>query len=79
MRKVLGQAVFPILRSDRLMGPAYTERRKRMVDQKAKVAAMRKLLVMIWALQRSGEAFDPDRVFTCLSRYAPTSGVRRAA
>lgn len=50
------------------MGPAYAERRKRMVDQKAKAAAMRKLLVVVWAVHRSGTAFDAERVFSCQSQ-----------
>ena len=41
LRKVLSQAVFPVLRGDRLLGARYAERRKRMVEQKARVAAMR--------------------------------------
>ena len=73
LRKVLGQAVFPVLRGDRLLGEAYAERRERMVEQKARVAAMRKLLVMVWGAHRSaaaGVAFDPARVHVCQSQYA---------
>jgi transposase len=77
LRKVLGQAVFPITRRDRLMGPGYDERRKRMAEQKARVAAMRKLLVVIWAVQTKRQAFEPSRVFVCESRFKPRH--RRAA
>lgn len=73
LRKVLGQAVFPVLRGDRLLGERYAERRERMPEQKARVAAMRKLLVMVWGAQRSaaaGVAFDPARVHRCQSEYA---------
>jgi transposase len=73
LRKVLGQAVFPVLRGDRLLGERYAERRKRMPEQKARVAAMRKLLVMLWGAHRSaaaGVAFDPARVHVCQSEYA---------
>jgi transposase len=71
LRKVLGQAVFPVTRCDRLMGPGYDERRKRMAEQKARVAAMRKLLVVIWAVQTRRQAFDPSRVFVCESQFRP--------
>ena len=74
LRKVLGQAVFPVLRGDRLLGEAYAEQRKRMPEQKARVAAMRKLLVVIYGAHRAsvtrGEPFDPARVHLCQSQYA---------
>ena len=70
LRKVLGQAVFPALRGDRLFGERYAERRKRMPEQKARVAAMRKLLVMVWGAHRSGGPFDPARVYASESAYA---------
>jgi hypothetical protein len=58
----------------------YAERRKRMPERKAKVAAMRKLLVLVYGAQRSnarGERFDARRVYCCAttdgggSQYAP--------
>ena len=70
---MLGQAVFPVLRGDRLLGEAYAERRQRMPEQKARVAAMRKLLVVIYGVHRSDRAgvpFDPARVHLCQSQYA---------
>ncbi len=70
LRKVLGQAVFPVLRGDRLLGTRYAERRERMVEQKARVAAMRKLLSVVWGAHRSDEPFDPARVYVCQSQYA---------
>lgn len=73
LRKVLGQAVFPVLRGDRLFGERYAERKKRMPEQKARVAAMRKLLVMLFGVHRSARAgvpFDPVRVHLCQSQYA---------
>ena len=57
LRKVLGQAVFPVLRGDRLLGARYAERRERMVEQKARVAAMRKLLATSGA---PSEAVSPS-------------------
>lgn len=73
LRKVLGQAIFPLLRGDRLLGPRYAERRGRMPERKAKVAAMRKLLVLVYGAHRSqarGERFDAQRVYCCQSQYA---------
>ena len=73
LRKVLAQTIFPLLRRDRLLGTRYAERRARMPERKAKVAAMRKLLVMLFGVQRSharGEVFDAERVYCCQSRYA---------
>ena len=70
LRKALGQAVFPVLRGDRLLGVRYAERRERMVEQKARVAAMRKLLTMVWGAHRSAAPFDPARVHVCQSQYA---------
>ena len=73
LRKVLAQAVFPLLRGDRLLGARYAERRKRMPERKAKVAAMRKLLVVVYGAQRSGlrgEPFEAGRVYRCQSQYA---------
>jgi hypothetical protein len=69
------------LRSDRLLGERYAERRKRMPEQKARVAAMRKLLVLVYGAQRSsarGEAFDAARVYCCQSQYR-SSGQYAAA
>ncbi len=69
LRKVLGQAVFPVLKGDRLLGARYAERRERMVEQKARVAAMRKLLAVVWGAHRSRDPFDPVRVHVCPSQY----------
>lgn len=70
LRKVLAQASYPLLRRDRLLGEPYAERCQRMTSTKAKVAAMRKLLTMVWGAHRSAEPFDPARVHCCLSQYA---------
>ena len=70
LRKVLGQAVFPLLRGDRLLGARYAERCRRMKRTQATVAAMRKLLVVVWGAQRSAVPFDPARVHRCASEYA---------
>lgn len=70
LRKVLGQTVFPVLRRDRLYGPYYHKKRQGgMEAQKAKVAVMRKFLGVVWALTRSGEAFDIERFHRSESQY----------
>ena len=70
LRKVLGQAVFPILRGDRLFGERYAEQCKRMKPTQAMVAAMRKLLTVVWGAHRSAAAFDPAHVHRCASQFA---------
>lgn len=70
LRKVLSQAIFPLLRRDRLYGPYYAEKRRQgLCDQKAKVAVMRKFLGVIWSLALSGEPFDLDRFGMSESQY----------
>lgn len=71
LRKVLGQATFPLLRKKHLYGPYYHRktREEGMPPQKAKVAVMRKFLEMLYALVRSGEAFDERRFGLCESQY----------
>ena len=70
LRKVLSQAVFPLLRGDRLYGPYYAEKRRQgMCHQKAKVAVMRKFLGVLWSVARSGETFDLDRFRLSESQY----------
>jgi len=62
LRKSVAQATFPLLRQDRLFGPFYQRKRDAgMCAQKAKVALMRKFLVMVYAMSRSGEPFDRHR------------------
>ena len=69
LRKVLGQTAFPLLRGDRLLGARYAERCRRMKSTQATVAAMRKLLTVVWGAHRSAAAFDPVRVHVCQSQY----------
>ena len=79
LRKVLGQAVFPLLRGDRLLGARYAERCQRMKRTQAAVAAMRKLLVLVWGAQRSAAAFDASRVHVCQSQYGRPASPALAA
>lgn len=76
LRKVLGQMTFPLLRRIHLYGAYYHEKVKQgMLQQKAKVAVMRKFLCLVYAMAQSGEGFDPERFGTCESQYR----TRRAA
>ena len=62
LRKAVAQATFPLLRRDRLLGPYYTKKRTEgMCAQKAKVAVMRKFLVMVYSLSLSRETFNMAR------------------
>lgn len=71
LRKVLGQATFPLLRREHLYGPYYHRktREEGKPAQKVKVAVMRKFLCMLYSLTGSGEAFDIERFTRCESQY----------
>jgi len=74
LRKATAQATFPLLRHDRLFGAMYARKRASgMCAQKAKVAVMRKFLIMVYAMSRSRDAFKQHR-FTHPARTKP--GVR---
>ncbi len=62
LRKATSQATFPLLRHDRLFGTMYAHKREGgMCAQKAKVAVMRKFLVMVYAMSISRRSFDAYR------------------
>lgn len=62
LRRATSQATFPLLRHDRLFGAMYAHKREGgMCAQKAKVAVMRKFLVMVYAMSISGRSFDAYR------------------
>ena len=68
LRKAAAQATFPLLRHDRLFGEMYARKRAGgMCAQKAKVAVMRKFLVVVYAMTLSGRAFNAYR-FTNAAR-----------
>ena len=83
LRKVLGQAVFPVLRGDRLLGERYAERRQ--ADAGAEGAggghaeAARHDLRRPPSVGDGGEPFDPARVHLCQSQYARRRSRRRVA
>jgi transposase len=68
LRKAAAQATFPLLRHDRLFGEMYGRKRAGgMCAQKAKVAVMRKFLIVVYAMTLSGRAFNAYR-FTNAAR-----------
>lgn len=69
-RKVVSQAVLPLVRGIRLYGEWYHHKRhdQGMPGPKAMAAAMRKFLKMLFGWYRAGAAFDIQRVFTCDSQ-----------
>ena len=67
---VVSQSVLPLVRHDRLFGPAYHEKRKQgMPGSKAMVVMMRRFVKMIFGLYRSQTKFDLARVFVAASQY----------
>lgn len=70
LRKILGQATFPLLRRQHLYGPYYHRKLyEGMLAQKAKVAVMRRFLELLFALSKNQNAFEPDRFTRCESQY----------
>jgi transposase len=69
-RKVLSQAVLPLVRRCRLFGEWYHKKRgeQGMPGPKAMAATMRKFLKMLFGWYQAGGAFDFERVFTCESQ-----------
>jgi len=68
LRKAAAQATFPLLRRDRLFGAMYARKRASgMCAQKAKVAVMRKFLVMVFSMSQSRDSFRENR-FTHAAR-----------
>jgi len=71
LRKVLGQAVFPLIKRKALYGRYYHGKRGHgAIGSKVRVAVMRKFLVMLYSLALSGDAFDPVRLRWCESQWA---------
>jgi transposase len=70
-RHVLNQMVVPLVKRTRLLGPWY----RHMIDVEKKpgpvaiTAAARKLVKILWGWSRSGQEFNPARVFSCSAEY----------
>jgi len=71
LRRVLSQVVLPLVKRTALYGQYFHRKREqdRMPGTVAMVAVMRKFLKMLYGWYRSGDAFDPQRVFQCSSVY----------
>ena len=74
LRKVLGQAVLPLVRKTDLYGAYYhAKKADGMEGQKAMMAVARKFLKLLWGLNRSAQGFASGRVFACQSQFQPAS------
>lgn len=70
LRKILGQATYPLLRGRHLYGSYYHRKlAEGMHNQKAKVAVMRRFLELLFALSKHQDTFVPDRFTRCQSQY----------
>ena len=70
LRKVLGQAVLKLVVKGALYGEYYHAKKAAgMPGPVAMTAVARKLLKLLFGLERSQSAYDPKRVFTCQSSY----------
>lgn len=71
LRYVLAQAILKLVVRPALYGPYYhTKRAAGMPGAVAMTAVARKFLKLLFGLERSGQTFDPARVFTCRNQYA---------
>lgn len=62
LRWALGQAVLNVVKYDSALGNFYTRMKRRKQNQKALVAAMRKLLVWMYAMLTNKEEYNPPEV-----------------
>ena len=70
LRKVLGQAVLKLVVKGALYGGYYHAKKAAgMAGPVAMTAVARKLLKLLFGLERSQSAYDPKRVFICQSSY----------
>jgi transposase len=71
LRAVLAQAVLKLVVRTELYGPYYHAKKAAgMPGAVAMTAVARKFLKLLFGLNRSGQAFDPARVFKCHNEYA---------
>jgi len=70
LRKVLSQAVLPLVKKEGLYGPYYHGKKAQgMSGTKAMTAVMRKFLKLFYGWYKSADHFDRNRVFSCESQY----------
>src|SRR5256885_6289887 len=71
LRAVLAQAILKLVVGTQLYGPYYHEKKAAgMPGAVAMTAVARKFLKLLFGLNRSGQAFDPARVFKSHNEYA---------
>lgn len=71
LRYVLAQAILKLVVRSQLYGAYYHAKRAAgMPGAVAMTAVARKFLKLLFGLERSGQTFDPARVFTCQHQYA---------
>jgi len=71
LRYVLAQAILKLVVRTALYGPYYHAKRAAgMPGAVAMTAVARKFLKLLFGLERSGQTFDPARVFICQNQYA---------
>ncbi len=69
-RQVLGHCVLPLVKRERLFGPAYHAKREQgMPGNKAMTVMIRRFVKMLFGWYRSGGQFDARRVFVAASQY----------
>lgn len=80
-RKLLYQMCLPLVKSNGWMRQVYERQNPNLQNDgkgiRAITVVMRKLVKVLFALQRSGKPFDPHRVGCCQSQY--TAGYKRSA
>jgi hypothetical protein len=70
LRRILGLAVFPLLREDGLYGAWFRSGRQGPKKTKGMAALLRKFLRLLFGWYRSGREFDRRRVFAAAGEYA---------
>ncbi|TWT78632.1 Transposase IS116/IS110/IS902 family protein [Planctomycetes bacterium CA13] len=72
LRYVLNLMAIPLVGRGKLFGDYYWKKKEadKMPGQKANVCVMRKILKMFYGWYKSGEPFDPGRVFAMASEHA---------
>lgn len=71
LRKILAQVVLPLVRRGQLYGDFYQAKKQGMPGNKAMTVIMRHFLRKLYGWDKSGQAFDRTRFFTCQSAYQP--------
>lgn len=71
LRRILNVMALPLVRRGQLFGSWYQQKTtiEKMPGKKAMTAVSRKLVKMLWGWSRSGQAFDPQRVFRCEAEF----------